>query len=108
MLSLGLFVYIQEVCYLDTNRDNLTNILGEDNLIDNLVEDNLINGNVVLEDNTQTIENNLSDQEKNVHYSAYFDEKGVIPYLEIPFPYQKKQNSYPLTFKFSLTLRRKT
>ena len=35
MLSLGLFVYIQEVCYLDTNRDNLTNILGEDNLIDN-------------------------------------------------------------------------
>lgn len=72
MLSLGLFVYIQEVCYLDTNRDNLTNILGEDNLIDNLVEDNLvednlINRNVVLEDNTQTIENNLSDQEKNVH-----------------------------------------
>ena len=47
-------------------------------------------------------------KEKNVHYSAYFDEKGVIPYLEIPFPYQKKLNSYPLTFKFSLTLRRKT
>ena len=48
------------------------------------------------------------EKKKNVHYSAYFDEKGVIPYLEIPFPYQKKLNSYPLTFKFSLTLRRKT
>ena len=32
-------------------------------------------------------------KEKNVHYSAYFDEKGVIPYLEIPFPYQKTPNS---------------
>lgn len=67
MLSLGLFVYIQEVCYLDANRDNLTNILGEDNIIDNLVEDNLTNDNVLSGDNTQTIENNLSDQEKDVH-----------------------------------------
>lgn len=33
------------------------------------------------------------EKKKNVHYSVYFDEKGVIPYPEIPFPYQKTPNS---------------
>ena len=67
MLPLGLFVYIQEVCYLDANKDDLTNILGEDSIIDNLVEENLTNDNVVLDDNNQNIEESISYQEQVMH-----------------------------------------
>ena len=67
MLSLGLFVYIQEVCYLDANRDNLTNILGEDRIIEDLVVDNLTNDNVVLDDKNKIVEDNNSSQHQDVH-----------------------------------------